>query len=162
WNYAQAIPHLFPDLERSLRETEFGPNQDERGHQQFRAALPIRPVEAHFHAAADGQLGGILKMYRDWRISGDTPWLQSLWPRVRQSLEYCINMWDPDRKGWLEEPHHNTYDIEFWGPNGMMASFYLGALKAAVEIGKSLQEDVSDFEDLLLCGKERVRSELFN
>lgn len=23
WNYAQAIPHLFPKMERTLRETEF-------------------------------------------------------------------------------------------------------------------------------------------
>ena len=35
WNYAQAIPHLFAALERTLRETEFGPSQDDRGHQQF-------------------------------------------------------------------------------------------------------------------------------
>ena len=81
WNYAQALPHLFPDLERSLRETEFGPNQDELGHQVFRAAIPIRPVVHDFHAAADGQLGGIMKAHREWRISGDTEWLRRLWPR---------------------------------------------------------------------------------
>ena len=85
-----------------------------------------------FHAAADGQLGGILKIHRDWRISGDTAWLRGLWPKVRKSLDYCIETWDPGRKGWLEEPHHNTYDIEFWGPDGMCTSFYLGALKAAL------------------------------
>ncbi len=44
WNYAQAIPASFPRLERTLRETEFGPSQDDRGHQMFRAGLPIRPV----------------------------------------------------------------------------------------------------------------------
>jgi uncharacterized protein (DUF608 family) len=32
WNYAQAIAHLFPDVERSMRETEFGPGGgDEAG-----------------------------------------------------------------------------------------------------------------------------------
>jgi len=33
WNYAQAIPHLFPALERSLRHTEFCENQSSEGHQ---------------------------------------------------------------------------------------------------------------------------------
>ena len=77
WNYAQAIPHFFPALERTLRETEFGPSQDERGHPGFRTALPIRPQVHDFHAASDGQLGGIMKVHRDWRISGDTEWLRT-------------------------------------------------------------------------------------
>jgi hypothetical protein len=162
WNYAQAIPHLFPDLERTLRETEFGPNQDEHGHQQFRAALPIRPIGAFFHAAADGQLGGIMKIHRDWRISGDTGWLRGLWPKVRQSLDYCIETWDPGRKGWLEEPHHNTYDIEFWGPDGMCTSIYLGALQAAVSIGHTLGDDVASYQALLEKGSMRAETELFD
>ncbi len=162
WNYAQAVPHLFPALERTLRETEFGPSQDDRGHQTFRSALPIRPVAADFHAAADGQLGGIMKVHREWRISGDTEWLRRLWPRVKQSLDYCIETWDPGHKGWLEEPHHNTYDIEFWGPDGMCTSFYLGALQAAVRMGQTLGDDVAKYTELLENGLRRMEQELFD
>jgi len=162
WNYAQAVPHLFPALERTLRETEFGPSQDERGHQQFRAGLPIRPVKHDFHAASDGQLGGIMKVFREWRIGGDTEWLRRLWPNVKTSLNYCIEAWDPGHKGWLEEPHHNTYDIEFWGPDGMCTSFYLGALTAATLMGRALGDDVALYDELLKKGLQRMESELFD
>lgn len=162
WNYAQAIAHLFPSLERTLRETEFGPSQNNAGHQQFRSSLPIRPVAHDFHAAADGQLGGIMKAYREWRISGNTDWLQSLWPCIRRSLDFCIENWDPRHTGCVEEPHHNTYDIEFWGPDGMCSSFYLGALQAGVVMGRAVGEDVSLYSGLLARGKARAESELFN
>jgi uncharacterized protein (DUF608 family) len=162
WNYAQAIPHLFPSLERTLRETEFGPSQNEAGHQQFRSSLPIRPVEHDFHAAADGQLGGIMKVFREWRISGDTEWLRALWPKVKRSLDFCIQNWDPGHKGLVEEPHHNTYDIEFWGPDGMCTSFYLGALQAAILMGKALGDEVPLYAELLAAGTRAAESELFN
>lgn len=162
WNYAQAIAHLFPELERSLRETEFGPSQDERGHQNFRTALPIAPTGHDFHAAADGQLGGIMKMWREWRIGGDTAWLRGLWPKVRQSLDYCIATWDPVHKGWIEEPHHNTYDVEFWGPDGMCTSIYLGALLAAVKMGHALNENVDTYAELFGKGVQRCESDLFD
>lgn len=162
WNYAQALPHLFPDLERSLRQTEFNECQDERGHQTFRAFLPIRPTDHNGHAAADGQLGGIMKVHRDWRISGDTNWLRALWPRVKKSLDYCIETWDPAHKGLLVEPHHNTFDIEFWGPDGMCNGFYLGALKAAAIMGKVLGEDVLLYEKLLKAGRKAMEDRLFN
>ena len=71
WNYAQAMPHLFPALERTLRERELQNSMDERGHINFRAALPGLPTPHNFHAASDGQLGGIMKVYREWQISGD-------------------------------------------------------------------------------------------
>jgi len=162
WNYAQAIPHLFPDLERTLRETEFNVSQDERGHQAFRSSLPIRPTVHGFHAASDGQLGGIMKAYREWRISGRTEWLRGLWPKIKESLDYCIESWDPKHKGILEEPHHNTYDIEFWGPDGMCTSFYLGALTAATAMGKALGDDVSRYEDLLDKGTQYVEEQLYD
>jgi len=162
WNYAQAVPHLFPSLERSLRRTEFFDSQDDRGHQQYRANLPIGRTPNDFHAACDGQLGGVMKVYRDWRISGDTGWLRELWPQVRQSLEYCIATWDPRRIGVLEEPHHNTYDIEFWGPDSMCSSFYLGALKAACIMGEFLNDDTSAYAELYEKGRTYIESELWN
>ena len=162
WNYAQALPHLFPALERGLRETEFNVSQDARGHQAFRAALPIRPTAHTFHAAADGQLGGVLKVYREWRISGDEGWLRKLWPRVRASLDYGIETWDPRHRGVIEEPHHNTYDIEFWGADGMCTSFYLAALRAATLMGEALGAPVPLYAELLEKGRKELESGLWN
>ena len=166
WNYAQALPHLFPAMERSLRETEFGEDQDSMGHQEFRAALPIRPQAHEFYAAADGQLGGIMKVYRDWRISGDGTWLRNLCPKVKASLDYCIRTWDPRHTGTIEEPHHNTYDIEFWGAEGMCTGFYLGALEAFIQMTGDLNNpndrDLEFYRELLAKGQKAMRSQIWN
>jgi uncharacterized protein (DUF608 family) len=162
WNYAQAIPHLFPSLERTLRETEFLVDQNASGHQNFRANLPIRPTHHDFYAAADGQLGGIMKTYRDWRIYGDTEWLKKIWPAVKSSMDYCIQHWDPRSTGTVEEPHHNTYDIEFWGPDGMCTSFFLGALTAFIEMANTMGEETVIYRELLEKGKKYMESALYN
>ncbi|MES1214384.1 MAG: GH116 family glycosyl hydrolase, partial [Bacteroidota bacterium] len=162
WNYAQAIPHLFPALERSLRNTEFCESQSTEGHQNFRSTLPIQPATHDFHSAADGQLGGIMKIYRDWRISGDNEWLRKIFPMVRKSMDYCIQTWDPREKGVIEEPHHNTYDIEFWGPDGMHSSFYLGSLQAISEMGEYLGIDISRYKKLAALGKKVVETDLYD
>jgi hypothetical protein len=57
WNYAQSIPHLFPQLERSLRELELERSMDERGHVAFRSALPDSP--RHNFRGSRWQLGGV-------------------------------------------------------------------------------------------------------
>ena len=164
WNYAQALPHLFPALERTLREQELERSMDERGHVSFRAALPDGPTNHAFHAAADGQLGGIMKLYREWQISGDRDWLECLLPLAVCSLEYCIQQWDPEERGALFEPHHNTYDIEFWGPDGMCTSFYLGALAAMAQMledaGQS--ERAVRYRELAARGAKFSDDELFN
>jgi uncharacterized protein (DUF608 family) len=162
WNYAQAISHLFPALERSLRNTEFCESQDEKGHQNFRSTLPIAPATHQFHAAADGQLGGIMKVYREWRTSGDNEWLRKIFPMVKTSMDYCIRTWDPREKGVIEEPHHNTYDIEFWGPDGMHMSFYIGALNAITAMGEFLNKDVSKYKTLAVLGRKFMEAELYD
>ncbi|MCK5528218.1 MAG: hypothetical protein KAI74_00930, partial [Kiritimatiellae bacterium] len=162
WNYAQAMPHLFPNLERTLRETELFECLDENGYQTFRAALPIGPLNHDFHSAADGQLGGIMKVYREWRISGDGKWVKTMLPKVKQSLGYCIDAWDPDHLGVLIEPHHNTYDIEFWGADGMCTSFYLGALQAMIVMCKYCNDDSSLYQTLLDKGCKYMEKKLYN
>ncbi len=103
-----------------------------------------------------------MKVYREWRISGDELWLRRFWPKVKQSLDYCIETWDPGHQGVLVEPHHNTYDIEFWGPDGMCTSFYLGALKAAVLMGEVLGDSVPLYAELLQKGVAYMEQDLWN
>ena len=164
WNYAQALPHLFPALERTLRDLELSRSMDERGHVNFRGAIPDGPVDHTSHAASDGQLGGIMKVYRDWQISGDSAWLKRMYPLAKKSLDYGIGTWDPDRKGGLFEPHHNTYDIEFWGPDGMCTSIYLGALSAMAKMASAVgeAEDASQYSELAQKCAKFMDESLFN
>jgi uncharacterized protein (DUF608 family) len=164
WNYAQALPHLFPALERTLREQELVRSMDDRGHVNFRSSLPDGPTTHGFHAASDGQLGGILKVFREWQISGDGDWLRGIYPYTKRSLDFCILAWDPKRQGALFEPHHNTYDIEFWGPDGMCTSVYLGALCAMALMAKALDklEDAEFYDGLASKCAAYLDGNLFN
>ncbi len=45
--------------------------------------------------------------------------------------------------GVMEGEQHNTYDIEFYGPNTMTGSLYLAALKAAAEMAEAMGERTS-------------------
>jgi uncharacterized protein (DUF608 family) len=164
WNYAQSLSHLFPALERTLRDQELLSSMDNDGHINFRAALPDGPVEHTFHAASDGQLGGIMKLHRDWQISGDRAWLERLYPAATKSMDYCIRVWDPQRKGVLEEPHHNTYDIEFWGPDGMCTGFYIGALTAMAKLAAVMGESdrSTAYRELAETGARTMDDTLFN
>jgi uncharacterized protein (DUF608 family) len=164
WNYAQAIPHLFPQLERTLREQELKGGMNEKGHMVYRSALPSGPILHNLHAAADGQLGGVMKVYREWQVSGDRQWLERIYPLVKKSMDFCIENWDPRRRGIVEEPHHNTYDIEFWGPDGMCTSFYLGALTAMAALAKDSHHplDASFYQELAQKGANYLDRILFN
>ena len=164
WNYAQTVAFLFPSLERSLRDADYTYNMREDGRMCFRLQLPLGSPLWEFHAAADGQLGGVLKVYRDWLLCGDDEWLRKLWPKVKKALEYAWIDWDPDQDGVIEGVQHNTYDIEFHGPNTMIGSFYLGALRAAEEMAQHLgdSEAMVTYCRVYESGRTRMERELFN
>jgi len=132
WNYEQALGPLFPDLARSMHRTAFVQAIDDRGMMPFRIALNAT-CEPFPHAAADGQCGHIVRVFREWSASGDEEFFAALWPGVRKALEFCwiSDGWDADRDGVMEGCQHNTMDVEYYGPNPQMQAWYLAALKAA-------------------------------
>lgn len=167
WNYEHATAQLFPDLARSMRETEFSDYaMFDDGLMGFRVGLPLKPGASHRLAAADGQMGCLLKLHREWRLSGDTDWLRRLWPHARRALEFAWlpGSWDADQDGVMEGCQHNTMDVEYFGPNPQMASWYLGALRATAAMARAVGEPdfASRCDDLFTRGRTWVEANLFN
>lgn len=140
WNYEQALPFLFGDLARSMREVELACATDDAGLMSFRVHLPIERATEYGRAAADGQMGCVMKAYREWQLSGDDAFLRLLWPKLKAALAFAWipGGWDADRDGVMEGCQHNTMDVEYYGPNPQMQGWYLGALRAAEEMADAL------------------------
>jgi uncharacterized protein (DUF608 family) len=166
WNYEQTTPFLFGGLSQGLRIVEFTHATDEEGRMSFRVNLPLDRACEHGVAAADGQMGCIMKMYRDWQLSGNDELLQRLWPKVKKTLEFCWipGGWDADRDGIMEGCQHNTMDVEYFGPNPQMGLWYLGALRAAEEMARYLgdNEFANVCRGIFQHGSAWIDANLFN
>jgi len=166
WNYEQATAFLFGGLSKSMREIEFGHATNDFGLMSFRVGLPLENARASQRAAADGQMGTIMKMYRDWQLSADNKLLEKLWPRVKPALSFCWieGGWDADKDGVMEGCQHNTMDVEYYGPNPQMQLWYLGALKAAEKMARFMNdgEFASTCGTLFQRGRVWTDEHLFN
>lgn len=164
WNYAQTLAFLFPDLERSMRRTEFLEETNEEGEMAFRARSFLGDEAWQAPPATDGQLGCIIRLYRDWQFCGDDEYLKELWPSAKRVLDFAYSTWDSDGDGMLDSEQHNTYDIEFYGPNSMLNSIWFAALKAGAKIARYLGDDISAkrYEDTAKSASELVDKLLFN
>ena len=164
WNYETATTFLFPSYARSLREAAFGYSMDDQGGMRFRQLLPDGKERYHI-AAADGQMGQIIHAYLDWKLSGDQAWLKTMWPRVKKAIEFAWipGGWDANRDGVLDGVQHNTYDVEFYGPNPLCGIYYLGALRAAEEMGRTAGDDASanEYRRLFEMGSRWIDANLF-
>jgi uncharacterized protein (DUF608 family) len=163
WNYEQALAFLYPELERFMRSTDFKYNMRADDSMAFRTLIPLGRGQWDFKPAADGQMGCIMKLYREWQMSGDNAFLKDMWPQAKRALEFAWKRWDPNRDGVFEGQQHNTYDIEFYGPNTMMGTLYLGALRAA-EIMATAVGDASaaqTYREVREKGQTRIE-ELWN
>ncbi|MBO5271125.1 MAG: hypothetical protein J6B77_10085, partial [Clostridia bacterium] len=113
WNYAYAMPYLFPKLERSLRENTLRYALQESGATSFRINLPPKREMSTGRACVDGQMGEVIKCYREWKFSGDDAWLREHSEGIFKLLEYAWSQeypekWDADMDGVLEGRQHHT------------------------------------------------------
>lgn len=151
WNYEVATPFLFGELAKTMRDVEFNYATKDNGLMNFRAALPLAEAADGNAAAADGQMGCILKIYREWQLSGDNDFLRNNWQQVKKVLSYAWveKGWDGNRDGVMEGRQHNTMDVDYFGPNPQMGFWYMGALKAAEKMAIFMK----DREFAGICGR---------
>ena len=166
WNYESTIPFLFGNLSSKFREVEFNFATHDNGAMSFRVGLPLKEEAKSFkNWAADGQMGTLIKMYRDWQLSGDDQKLISMWPSIRKAMSFAwTGIWDMNKDGVMEGSQHNTMDINYLGPNPQMAAWYLGALRASEEMATHVKdkEFARECHDLYIKGRRWVDANLFN
>jgi non-lysosomal glucosylceramidase len=140
WNYEVATLSLFPDLHRSMLESHLNYGVVQDGGERFRLSLPlINPT--WYGAAADGQMGLIVRVYsqylNDKEHDGEA-WLRKVYPTVKRMLAFAWlpGGWDADKDGVMEGSQHNTYDVEFFGPNPLCTGWYLAALEATARMAE--------------------------
>ena len=165
WNYETSTAHLFPTFARSLRKASFGFSEDDQGAMHFRQVLPDGK-ERSGYAAADGQMGQILHAYLDYSLSGEREWLTNMWPRIKKAIEFAWipGGWDANRDGVMEGVQHNTYDVEFYGPNPLCGIYYLGALRACEEMARIVGDTdfAAECHRLFASGSQWIDAHLFN
>ena len=166
WNYEVATPFLFGDLARGMRDVEFNHSLFDDGFMNFRANLPLSDTRRMPFAAADGQMGCIVKAWREWQLSGSEDFLRTYYPRVKKALSYAWQPggWDGDRDGVMEGSQHNTMDVNYHGPNPQMGFWYLAALKAAAGMARAAgdAEFASTCDELAGKGRAWMEANLFN
>ncbi len=143
WNYETATSSLFGDLSKTMRDVEFTYATRENGKMFNRVVLPLELNEKTDHvAAADGQMGTIMRFYRDWTLSGDKAFLTKYWPKVKAAMSYAWieGGWDANADGVQEGRQHNTMDVNYFGPNPQMQFWYFGALKACYNMALAMND----------------------
>ena len=169
WAYTYAMAFLFPRLERSARTNEYTYSMQPDGGMGFRLQLPLGVGPTNHRPAADGQFGTILRVYREFLISGDREWLAAIWPQVKRSLEFAwsdenTDRWDPQQSGILTGRQHHTLDMELFGANSWLSGMYLAALQAGAHLAEIMgdSEAAQKYLEIFRRGKEALNRDLFN
>jgi non-lysosomal glucosylceramidase len=170
WNYEFSLAHLFPSLERTMRETEFKMQHDS-GYIPHRSVIPLYLPQLRKNGdwdmigpAIDGMFGTILKIYRDFLITGDLDFLKKSWPLIDKLINYIFENYDKDKIGVIYSDQPNTYDCTLYGINTFIGSLYLITLLSCEKIARVLnhREFAEKFREIYLSGKKILDQECWN
>lgn len=160
WHYEQAMGRLFPELDRSLRiRVDYNPAI---GFDQRTGGIGQRG-DSDRQPAVDGQAGTILRAYRDHLVSDDDSFLASLWPRIRRSVEWLMDL-DGDGDGLLDKPQANTLDATWYGVIPWISGLALAAVAAAERMAAEMKDESfeSRCREYVARGRAAFVAKLFN
>lgn len=168
WAYESTVPYLFGNLAVKFREVEFLHATRDDGSIASRVGLPLELRGKDMKdLRADGQMATLIKMYREWQLSGDDEKLREMWPNCKKVISFAWKgIWDQDKDGVMEGRQTNTFDSNegLVGPNPQMAAWYLGALRASEEMALHLNDRsfAKEYHTLYKKGRKWVDANLFN
>ena len=170
WNYEFSLAHLFPTLERTMRETEFK-MQHKIGYLPHRTVIPLYLPQfgeksdfGDVPPAIDGMFGMILKIYRDYLITGDLDFLKRSWAYIQKLMEFILKEYYVDSEGTITRAQPNTYDCSIYGFNTFIGTLNLVALLACEKIALelNLHDWVDKCKKLYSSSREIIDKECWN
>ncbi len=163
YNYAQTMACLYPNLEREVRTKDLGIQLTQEGLIHHRLAFPLS-APRNSGEALDGQLGTLLKLYREYRRSADDAFLGKWWVNARKAMTFVWKNHDPNGEGIILDCQFNTYDDAVYGINSFIGSLYLAALRAMEEMSLRMGDEgyAKQCRERFEKGKNRLSEECWN
>ncbi len=154
---------LFPDLqkEQMIHGAKF---QRDDGRVYHFFAPDFSQVDEGFERV-DMNQQFVIQAARDYQWTGDREYLAELWPRITLAMENTAKL-DLDGDGLPDhDTKRNTYDVwDFAGCPSFIASLWLAALKAGVDLAKAVGDEkrASEWESIYVRGVSSLESKLWN
>lgn len=162
WGYEQTLAHVFPGLERQMRQIDYMHQQREDGGIDNRTDVPSPPRPTGEQPFSDGHCSCILKAYREVLNSPDDRFLKEYWPHIKRAVQYLIARDSAASggkpNGTLSDDQWNTYDNAIHGVNTFIGGYYLAALRAGEEMAGRMgdRETANHFHEVFQDGQKRL------
>ena len=161
WQYAQGMSRLFPSLERDLRQRVDYNIAYSKGAISYRGENLDHYTGEVF--AIDGQLGTIIRVYREHQMSTDDTFLKPLWSKVKASMQFIIDQ-DKDGDGLIEGKQPHTLDAAWYGPMGWISGLYLAGVATCEQMALEM-DDIAFAKQcatIVTKGRKSMVDKLFN